>query len=165
MARTKDRLMDRADEVRPYVDRALHDDELRDNLKEAFAAAREVYNELLGNRGAVGVAQRLATDEDIQDNLKRAVDELRTAADRVQGKEDHSTRNRMLLLAGITAGILFNPMTGPQTRKWLMDKVTGASDDYDYAATVPPPSTTTDGGSTTSGAASTSSPGSSSSST
>jgi hypothetical protein len=154
MAKTKDRLIDRADEMRPYVDRALHDEDLRDNLKEAFAAARDVYEELLGNRGAVGVAQRVATDKDIQDNLKRAVDELRAAADRVQGREDHSGRNTMLLLAGITAGILFNPMTGPATRKWLMDRIAGG-EDYDYAATPPAAAPTTNGGSTTAGAAST----------
>ena len=148
MAKTKDKLIDRADEMRPYVDRALHDEDLRDNLKEAFAAARSVYDELIGNRGAVGVAQRVATDKDIQDNLKKAVEELRTAAARVQGKEDHSARNRMLLLAGITAGILFNPMTGPATRKWLMDKITG-SDDYDYMAAPPPMTPTTNSGSTT----------------
>jgi hypothetical protein len=46
----------------------------------------------------------------------------------------------MLLLAGITVGILFNPMTGPQTRAWLMEKITGeGSDDYTY---TPPASTT-----------------------
>ena len=48
MAKTKDRLYDTADTMRPYVDRALHDDDLHDNLKEAFSAAREVYAELLG---------------------------------------------------------------------------------------------------------------------
>jgi len=42
------------------------------------------------------------------------------------------------LLAGITAGILFNPMTGPQTRKWLMEKVTGdSSDDFSYSPSSP----------------------------
>ncbi len=81
---------------------------------------------------------RAATDKDIQDNLKKAVEELRTAASRIQGKEDHSGRNTMLLLIGITIGILFNPMTGPQTRQWLMKKITGEStDDYSY---TPPPS-------------------------
>ena len=69
MPKTKDRLMDRADDVRPYVDRALHDEELRDNLKEAFMAARTVYDELIGNRGAVATAQRIATDKDIQDHM------------------------------------------------------------------------------------------------
>ncbi len=142
MAKTKERLYDTADTMKPYVDRALHDDDLHDNLKEAFNAAREVYAELLGNRNLTGTAMRAATDKDIQDNLKKAVDELRTASSRIQGKEDHGARNTMLLLAGITAGILFNPMTGPQTRAWLMQKVTGeGSDDYTYT----PPSTSSSG--------------------
>jgi hypothetical protein len=133
MPKTKERLYDTADTMKPYVDRALHDDDLHDNLKEAFKAARDVYAELLGNRNLTGTAMRAATDKDIQDNLKKAVEELRTAANRIQGKEDHSARNTMLLLVGITAGILFNPMTGPQTRAWLMEKITGeGSDDYTY---------------------------------
>jgi hypothetical protein len=144
MAKTKDRFSDTADTMKPYVDRALHDDELRDNLKEAFSAAREVYAELLGGRGVTGTATRIATDKDIQDNLKKAVEELRSAANRVQGKEDHGGRNTMLLLAGITAGILFNPVTGPQTRKWIMDRIGGADDyEYDYGR-----STGSDAGST-----------------
>ena len=141
MPKTKDRLYDTADTMRPYVDRALHDDDLHDNLKEAFKAARDVYAELLGNRNLTGTAMRAATDKDIQENLKKAVEELRGAASRIQGKEDHGARNTMLLLAGITAGILFNPMTGPQTRQWLMERITGeSSDDYSYT----PPSSATD---------------------
>jgi len=133
MAKTKEKIYDAADTARPYVDRALHDDALHDNLKEAFSAARDVYAELLGGRNLTSTAVRAATDKEIQDNLKRAVDELRSAANRIQGKDDHGTRNTMLLLAGITAGILLNPMTGPQTRQWLMEKVTGeSSDDYSY---------------------------------
>ena len=145
MPKTKDKIYDAADTARPYVDRALHDDALHDNLKEAFNAARDVYAELLGGRNLTSTAMRAATDKEIQDNLKKAVDELRTAANRIQGKEDHGTRNTMLLLAGITAGILFNPMTGPQTRQWLMEKVTGeSSDDYSY---TPPSGSSSDAGS------------------
>ena len=128
MAKTKERVSD----MRPYVERALKDEELRDNVRNAFEAARDVYSELLGGRGVVPIAARVATDEDIQKNLKSAVEDLRKAADRLQGKEDHGTRNSMLLLAGITLGILFNPMTGPATRKWLSDKVFGGSDDFTY---------------------------------
>lgn len=136
--KTKDKLYDTADTMRPYVDRALHDENLHENLKEAFKAARDVYGELLGNRNLTGTAMRAATDKEIQENLKKAVDELRTAANRVQGKEDHSARNTMLLLAGITAGILFNPMTGPQTRKWLLEKITGeGSEDFSYTPSEP----------------------------
>ena len=133
MAKTKEKLYDTADTMRPYVDRALHDDALHDNLKEAFSAARDVYAELLGNRNLTGTAMRAATDKEIQDNLRKAAEELRTAASRIQGKKDNSGRNTMLLLIGITIGVLFNPMTGPQTREWLMQKITGEStDDYSY---------------------------------
>ena len=89
---TKDKVSD----VRPYVERALRDEELRDNLKAAFLAARDVYSDLTGDRGVSGLATRVATDRDIQDNLRRAVEELREASDRVRGKEDHSGRNTML---------------------------------------------------------------------
>ena len=139
MAKTKEKLYDTADTMKPYVDRALHDDDLHDNLKEAFKAARDVYAELLGNRNLTSTAVRAATDKEIQENLKKTVEELRTAANRIQGKEDHGARNTMLLLAGITAGILFNPMTGPQTRKWIMDKIAGeGTDDYVYTPPATP---------------------------
>ena len=132
MAKTKDKVFDRAGEVKPYIERAMHDEDLRDNVMTAFAAAKEVYDELIGNRGITTVARRVATDKDMQDNMKTALDELREAADRIQGKKDHGGRNATLLIAGIALGILFNPMTGPQTRKWLSDKVFGGSDDFTY---------------------------------
>ena len=150
MAKTKDRLYDTAETVRPYVDRAMHDEDLRDNLKEAFSAARDVYAELLGNRNLTATATRVATDKDIQDNLKKTLEELRKATDRIQGKEDHGARNTLLLLTGITMGILFNPMTGPQTRKWLLEKITGeSSDEFGYGSS----STTSDNGPNTGSAA------------
>jgi hypothetical protein len=132
MAKTKDKMFDRVDDVKPYFERAMKDEDLRDNVMTAFAAAREVYDELIGNRGVTTVARRVATDKDMQENLKTAMDELREAADRIQGKKDHGGRNSTLLLAGITLGILFNPVTGPQTRKWVSDKLFGGSDDFTY---------------------------------
>jgi hypothetical protein len=135
MAKTKDKVVNQAGNVKPYIERAMKDEDLRENVMTAFAAAKEVYDELIGNRGVTTVARKVATDKDMQENLKRAMDELRTAADRIQGKKDHSGRNTALLLAGITLGILFNPATGPQTRKWLSDKIFGSSDEFTYQGT------------------------------
>jgi hypothetical protein len=132
MAKTKDRVSDAASTARPYLDRALHDEELRESVRSAYESARSVYNELIGRRGVTGVAARVATDKDIQDELRSTIAELRRAADRVQGKEQHTSRNGGLLFVGIVLGILFNPLTGPQTRKWLSDKVFGGSDDFTY---------------------------------
>lgn len=132
MTKTKEKVSDAAGTVKPYVQRAISDEDLRDNVKAAFQAAREVYDELIGNRGVTTVATRVATDKEIQNRLKEAIDELREAADRVQGKKDHGGRNATLLIAGIALGLLFNPVTGPATRKWLSDVVFGADDDFTY---------------------------------
>lgn len=125
MAKAKDRLLD----AKPYVSRALQDEEVRENVKNAIAAAREIYDELIGGRRPTVVAARVATDKEIQDNLRSAIDDLRKAANKVQGKKEHTSRNATLLLTGIVLGVLFNPMTGPQTREWLSNKLLGGEED------------------------------------
>jgi hypothetical protein len=128
MAKAKDRVAD----VTPYVKRAIQDEALRDDLRNAFATAREVYDELIGKRGVSGVATKVASDKEIQDQLRSAIQDLRSAADRVQGHGQHRARNSTLLLVGIALGILFNPVTGPETRRWLKDRIFGEEEEFGY---------------------------------
>jgi len=132
MTKTKDKVTDAADNVKPYVERALHDAELRENVRNAYESARSIYNDLMGHRGVTGVATRVATDKDLQSELRSTITELRKAADRVQGKEAHGSRNGGLLFIGILLGLLFNPFSGAQTRKWLSNKLFGGGDDFTY---------------------------------
>ena len=131
MAKTKDKVWQAADTAKPYVNRALHDEDLRDSLKQAVIAARSVYEDLVGPRGMTAMAHRLATDEDVQQNLRLAADELRRAAKRVQAQETHKARNTMLLLTGIVLGVLYNPWTGSETRQWLKQQLLG-EDEFGY---------------------------------
>ena len=79
--------------------------------------------------GAAKSASRLATDAKVQENLRKALEEFGKAAGTLKGKKkkSHKGRNAMLL-AGLVAGALYNPWSGPQTREWLMDKVAGDDD-------------------------------------
>lgn len=136
MAKTKDKVYDAADSVKPYVQRAMQDEKLREDVLSAFATAKELYNELVGNRSAVTLATRVATDDDVRERLKDAVDDLRNAADRLQGKKSHGGRTTGLLVAGIALGILFNPVTGPETRRWVKEMISGGGDEFggDYSS-------------------------------
>jgi hypothetical protein len=131
MLKSNERISDRAERARPYVERALRDEHVRENLKSALVAAREVYDELLGGRGVTTAASRVATDKDVQESLRKAIEELRRAADRVQGKRESHTGRNLLLLTGIAIGLLYNPVTGPATRRWLSDLISGSDEEFE----------------------------------
>ena len=132
MPKLQDRARDRASDARPYIERALRDEQVREDVKNAIATAKEIYERLLGGRAFGVAAAKVATDKDIQQQLRDAVEDLRDAADRVQGKDSHGARNATLLLTGIALGILFNPVTGPGARRWLQDKVFGEGEEFEY---------------------------------
>ncbi len=115
--------------VKPYLERAMTDEEFRNDLKDALAAARELYGPLSKQNGVSGGARALATDKKAQEQMRRAIDDLLNAKDNLQGKKKkgHKGRN-MVLLAGLVAGALYNPWTGPQTREKLLDMIAGQDD-------------------------------------
>src|SRR5262249_18139570 len=114
MATAKDKVYDAAGNVKPYIEGAVADEKLRQDVLSAFATARELYADLARSRGPVTtLAARVATDDEVQEKLKAALDDLRRAANRLQGRRERSGRNVRLLLIGITIGILVNPITGP----------------------------------------------------
>ena len=61
-----------------------------------------------------------------------AIAELRQAANRLQGREEHHGGRTLLLLTGVVVGLLYNPFTGPETRRWLKDKVFGGGDEFGF---------------------------------
>ena len=133
MAKLQDRALDRANDVRPYIERAFKDERVREDVKSAIMTAREIYGQLMGERSQLtAAAARVATDQEIQESLRDAIDDLRSAADRIQGKSNHAARNTTLLMTGIVLGILFNPLTGPGTRRWLQDKIFGEGEEFEY---------------------------------
>lgn len=131
MPRTTDKVSEAASTVKPYFERAFQDEELRDNVRSAYDSARAIYDDLIGNRGVTGVAKRVATDKDLQDELRSAIADLRNAADRVRGKRERKSHSGLLLL-GVVLAAVFNPITGPHIRKWISERVFGETDGFTY---------------------------------
>ena len=138
MTYTKEKVAGAASSARPYVERAIHDKELRDNVRNAYSSARAVYDELASKRKVSDAATRLAGDKDLQDQLRNAIDELRSAAGRVGAVKRQSpepiqaVRNGLILLAGIALGLLLNPITGPAVRRLLARKLFGSGNGFMY---------------------------------
>jgi hypothetical protein len=126
MAKTKTPALS-TDALKPYVQRAMTDPELREDLLAAFVAARSLYGQMAKSRGVKGKAEKVS-EKDFQKQLQFLVSDLSEASDKLQGKakrKSHKARNRVILLTGVTLGVLYNPWTGEQTREWIMDRVAG----------------------------------------
>jgi hypothetical protein len=149
MTYTKERAAAAAASARPYVERALRDEELRENIRNAYTSARAVYAELSSRRKISDAATQLASDEDVQSELRNAIDELRNAANRVQNVRRGSPepaqafRNGTILLLGIALGILLNPITGPAVRRALARKLFGTGNGFVYQGNGSATGTTT----------------------
>jgi hypothetical protein len=126
MAKAKDKSQVAIETLAPYMKKALEDPELRDDLVAAFVAARSLYGQLAKGSGVKGKAEKV-TEKDFQKHLQQLVGELTEANERLQGKakKGHKARNRVILLTGVTLGVLYNPWTGEATREWIMKRVAG----------------------------------------
>jgi hypothetical protein len=147
--KTKDRPAQAVDVLRPYVKRAMDDPELREDLLAAFVAARGLYGQLQNRSGIKGKADKIS-DKDFQKEFQTFVSDVSDAAERLkEADKPHKTRNRVILLTGVTLGVLFNPWTGQQTRDWIMSRMSGNGGDgfEDYPGTTAASSTTVGNGS------------------
>jgi hypothetical protein len=138
MVNTKYKVADAAATARPYVERALRDKELRDNIRNAYTSARAVYDELSSRRRVSDAASQLAADKDLQDEIRSAIEEIRNAAGRVKNvkraapEPARAAKNSLLLFFGIMLGLLLNPITGPALRRALARKLFGSGNGFVY---------------------------------
>ena len=119
-----------------YVQRLIEDEELRDNLRNAFTSAKKAYGRINGK----GPAKAL-DDKKVKRELKDAASSLKDAADSLRGGRKRKSRKGRLLLVGIVgAGVALAFSEG--LRKKVLDALFGAEEEFEYtASTTPEPST------------------------
>jgi hypothetical protein len=116
----------------PYVQRLIEDEQLRNNLRDAYGAARHAYGRITKNGKP---AQRLMDDKKVQKDLRSAADSLREASDQLRGRRTRKGRlGRLILLGAIGAGITL--AVSESARKAVMDSLFGAEEEFEYTSTT-----------------------------
>ena len=127
-----------------YIQRLIEDEELRNNLRNAFTSAKKAYGRINGKGPA-----KAFDDKKVQRELKDAAGSLKDAADSLRGGRKRKGRKRRLLLVGfVGAGLALALSEG--LRKKALDALFGAEEEFEYtASTTPEPSSSEPVGSTT----------------
>jgi hypothetical protein len=125
-----------------YVQRLVEDDELRDNLRNAFESARKAYARMSNGKGPV---KAVAENKKVQRDLREAATSLKDAAESLRDgkKKKKRGKGRLLLIALIGGGIALAASEG--LRKKVLDALFGAEEEFEYtASTTPEPSSTSE---------------------
>lgn len=118
----------------PYVQRLIEDEELRDNLRDAFEAARGAYGRATGN--GKGAVKAVTTDKKVQKDLRTAAESLREATEQLK-KPRRRKKGRLgrLILFGMVAGMVAL-IVSEDARKALLDALFGAEEEFEYTSTT-----------------------------
>ena len=126
----------------PYVQRLVQDEELRDNLKVAYASARSAYGRLANGKTPTKV---VTDDKRFQKDVKKAGEALRDAgvALREGPKRQRKGGFGKVLLLGVVGGALALALS-EDLRNKVLDALFGKEEEFDYTSTTtaPPPPTT-----------------------
>jgi hypothetical protein len=116
----------------PYVQRLIEDDELRDNLRDAFESAKGAYGRATGN--GKGTVKAVTSDKKVQKDLRKAADNLQEASERLRAPKKRKSRlGRLILLALVAAAIAL--VLSEDARKTVLDALFGAEEEFEYTST------------------------------
>ena len=121
-----------------YVQRLIEDEELRENVRNAFVSAKKAYGRING-KGPV----KALDDKKVQRELKEAATSLKDAADSLRGgKRKKRRKGRLLMIALVGAGLAL--ALSEDLRKKALDALFGAEEEFEYTASTTPDSSTTE---------------------
>jgi hypothetical protein len=116
----------------PYVQRLIEDEELRDNLRKAFEAARDAYGRATGN--GKGPVKAVTRDRKVQRDLRQAAESLREASEQMRAprKRKRSWLGRLIVFGIIGGAIAL--VVSEDARKAVLDALFGAEEEFEYTS-------------------------------
>ena len=117
----------------PYIRKLIEDEELRENIRTAYASAKSAYGRVSNGKGP---AKALLDDKKVHKDLRKSAEALREATDALRAKQRRRTWPRLLLIALIGAGLAL--ALSEDLHKAVLDKLFGAEEEFEYTSTTTP---------------------------
>ena len=118
-----------------YVQRLIEDEDLRDNIRQAFESGRKAYARMSNGKGP---AKAIMDDKKTQKELKEAAASLREAADSLRGAKRKRKRKRGRVLVLLLVGAILALALSEDLRKKVLDGLFGAEEEFEYTSTTAP---------------------------
>jgi hypothetical protein len=128
----------------PYVQRVIEDDDLRDNVRVAFEAARDAYERLSNGKAAAKV---ITDDKKFHKDLQTAAEALKDAGSSLREGPKRKKRRgglgRKLFVLALAGGLAI--ALSADLRSKILDALFGAEEEFDYTSTTAPAAAPTAG--------------------
>jgi hypothetical protein len=124
----------------PYVQKLIDDEDLRDNVVEAYEALRGAYGRVSNGKSTT---DQIFDDKKLQKQIKEASGNLRDVAvalHQAPKKQRSGGIGRILIVGIVGAGLALALSEG--LRKKVLDALFGAEEEFEYTSTTSSPTTT-----------------------
>ena len=119
----------------PYVQRVIEDEELRQNLYQAYESARDAAARLGNGKSPT---KQIFDDKKLQKDLKKAAESFRDAAvalrEAPQKQKSGGGLGKLLVVGIVGAGLALALSEG--LRKKVLDALFGAEEEFEYTSTT-----------------------------
>jgi hypothetical protein len=124
----------------PYVQRLIEDEDLRQNIVQAFESARDAYSRLSNGKNPTS---QIFDDKKLQKHIKEAAGNVRDAGvalhEAPRKQKGGGGLKRLLLLSVVGTGVALALSEG--LRKKALDALFGAEEEFEYTSTTSTPAT------------------------
>lgn len=120
----------------PWVQRLAEDEELRDNFRVAFEAAKDAYERITESKHP----REAVHDKKVKQDLKQAADALKDAGTALKEGPRKKARKKpgigralLVLVVGATIALVVSE----ELRTKVLDALFGKEEEFDYGSTAP----------------------------
>ena len=118
----------------PYVQRIVEDEDLRDNIAQAYDSAKKAYSRLSNGKSPT---KQIFDDKKLQKDVKKAAESFKDASVALRESPKKKRRGGIgkLLFVGVAGAGVALAVSEP-LRKKVLDALFGAEEEFEYTSTT-----------------------------